>query len=73
MSKVRPGDGCDFVVTLACRGRAAWASRGPTPIRLSYHVLRVTDAGTEVDLVHEAVCWFHERGSRTAVSRVVVS
>jgi len=35
-------------VTVASKGRAAWASRGPLPVRLSYHVSRVTAAGTEV-------------------------
>src|SRR5688500_5837861 len=100
----------EFAVTVASRGRAAWASRGPTPVRLSYHLSRVTAAGrqmvafdnertllpsfvggdaaatfevpvaitepgtyeVEFDLVHEARCWFRERGGSTAVARVAV-
>jgi SAM-dependent methyltransferase len=52
-----------FAVTVESRGRAAWASRGPMPVRLSYHVSRVTQAGpvmlrwdNERTLLHDFVC-----------------
>lgn len=34
-----------FQVTVESLGRAAWASRGPEPIRLGYHLLRLTPEG----------------------------
>ncbi len=109
-TRLQPGTIGRFAVTVKSRGRAAWASRGPTPVRLSYHVSRLTEAGSEVvafdnartlimsflgpvapetfdvevafdepgtydlefDLVHEARCWFKERGGQTAVARVTV-
>jgi SAM-dependent methyltransferase len=108
---MRVGEAREFAVTVASRGRAAWASRGPTPVRLSYHVSRVTEAGREMtafdnertllpffvggdqpatfyvavaikepgtyelefDLVHEARCWFRERGGKSAAAHVTVS
>jgi SAM-dependent methyltransferase len=47
-AKVRPGETRSLEVTVESRGRAAWASRGPTPIRLSYHLTRVTADGAEM-------------------------
>jgi SAM-dependent methyltransferase len=44
---MRAGETYEFSVTVASQGRAAWASRGPIPLRLSYHVWRLTDAGRE--------------------------
>lgn len=46
--RLRGGETFEFTVRVASTGRAAWASRGPLPVRLSYHVSRVTAAGTEV-------------------------
>jgi SAM-dependent methyltransferase len=37
---MRAGEPIEFAVTVASRGRAAWASRGPIPLRLSYHLWR---------------------------------
>jgi SAM-dependent methyltransferase len=38
-----------FEVTVASRGRAAWATRGPEPtVRLSYHVSRITAGATQM-------------------------
>jgi SAM-dependent methyltransferase/uncharacterized protein YbaR (Trm112 family) len=42
------GESVNFAVTVESRGRAAWASRGPAPIRLSYHVSRVDPTGTQL-------------------------
>lgn len=36
-----------FTVTVESQGHAAWASRGPEPVRLSYHVSRVTPNSRE--------------------------
>jgi SAM-dependent methyltransferase len=47
-ARMRAGETFEFSVTVASRGRAAWASRGPLPIRLSYHISRVTPSGREM-------------------------
>jgi SAM-dependent methyltransferase/uncharacterized protein YbaR (Trm112 family) len=44
-ASTRAGEWVDFNVTVESRGRAAWASRGPLPVRLSYHISRVTPDG----------------------------
>lgn len=45
---MRCGSSQDFAVTVQSRGRAAWASRGPYPVRLSFHTSRVTSRGIEM-------------------------
>jgi SAM-dependent methyltransferase len=62
-ARLRAGETFDFAVTVASRGRAAWASRGPLPVRLSYHVSRLTSSGREMvafdnerTLLHSFVC-----------------
>ena len=42
---VAAGEVIRFQVTVESRGRAAWASRGPVPVRLSYHLSRITPEG----------------------------
>jgi len=42
---VQRGIAQQFQVTIENRGRAAWATRGPTPVRLSYHVSQLTAQG----------------------------
>ena len=44
-TSVDAGSTVDFRVTVESLGRAAWASRGPVPVRLSYHMSRVTSEG----------------------------
>ena len=43
------GQPATFAVTVNNRGRAGWASRGPYPIRLSYHLTGRTAAGERVE------------------------
>jgi SAM-dependent methyltransferase len=63
IAHLHPGTPFPFVVRVESRGRAAWASRGPMPLRVSYHVSRVTPAGpvmrrwdNERTLLHDFVC-----------------
>lgn len=46
MARMTAGRPFEFTVSIESRGRGAWASRGPIPLRLSYHVSRVTPVGT---------------------------
>ena len=43
------GQKVTFRVEVTNRGRGAWASRGPSPIRLSYHVTGQTRSGERVE------------------------
>lgn len=42
---VARGQAARFTVSVRNTGRAAWASRGPAPVRLSYHLSRRLDSG----------------------------
>lgn len=105
---VRANEPVTFRIAITNQGPAGWASRGPWPIRLSYHLRQVDPDGSttmlafdsertllteflaagqtvellvpvtferpgryelEFDLVHEARCWFAERGGTTCVLR----
>jgi SAM-dependent methyltransferase len=46
-TRMRAGETYEFAVTVASRGRAGWVSRG-IPLRLSYHVWRLTPSGREI-------------------------
>jgi SAM-dependent methyltransferase len=58
---MRAGETYEFSVAVASRGRAAWASRGPMPLGLSYHVWRLTGSR------REPVAFDNERTSLSAL------
>ena len=60
-TQMRAGESYEFSVTVASGGRASWSSRGPIPLRLGYHVWRLTNSR------REAAAFDNERTLLTAL------
>ena len=58
---MRAGETSEIAITVASRGRAAWASRGPIPLRLGYHLWRRGPSG------RDAVAFDNERTMLTSL------